>query len=184
MEKIDKAFISKEDLRILLSGLSNYQINKIFPSKVVLDEFAFTNDADDEVIGGIKSINIKLNKQEFSVSSTLLNKLKNSNAVTYQTPEVLESNTDYEGIIEVIDVSGNKLKVTNNIKNGLNKIDPANKEKHLKKAYDYVDAVANANTFKESTNVELNEGKIKDGVAHLKSYGKRLVLSTDQPSNS
>lgn len=30
MEKIDKAFISKEDLRILLSGLSNYQINKIF----------------------------------------------------------------------------------------------------------------------------------------------------------
>lgn len=30
MEKIDKAFISKEDLKILLSGLSNYQVDKIF----------------------------------------------------------------------------------------------------------------------------------------------------------
>ena len=106
--------VTTKDIEGLNAINFRYQINKIFPSKVVLDEFAFTNDADDEVIGGIKSINIKLNKQEFSVSSTLLNKLKNSNAVTYQTPEVLESNTDYEGIIEVIDVSGNKLKVTNN----------------------------------------------------------------------
>ncbi len=106
--------VTTKDIEGLNAINFRYQINKIFPSKVVLDEFAFTNDADDEVIGGIKSINIKLNKQEFSVSSTLLNKLKNSNAITYQTPEVLESNTDYEGIIEVIDVSGNKLKVTNN----------------------------------------------------------------------
>ena len=106
--------VTTKDIEGLNAINFRYQINKIFPSKVVLNEFAFTNDADDEVIGGIKSINIKLNKQEFSVSSTLLNKLKNSNAVTYQTPEVLESNTDYEGIIEVIDVSGNKLKVTNN----------------------------------------------------------------------
>ena len=90
-----------------------YQINSVFAKKVVLDDLEITNDVDDEVLNGLKTITVNLNDQEFTLSTDITNKLKNKNKVTYQTPEILESDTDYNGVIKAYDVSGNELEVSN-----------------------------------------------------------------------
>ena len=91
-----------------------YQINSVFAKKVLLDDLEIVNDASDEVLNGLKTITVTLNKQEFTLSTDIINKLKNKNKVKYQTPEILESDTDYDGTIKAYDVSGNELVVSNN----------------------------------------------------------------------
>ena len=90
-----------------------YKINHVFSKKIVLDDLEINNDAADEVLNGLKTITVSLNDQEFNLSTDIINKLKSKNQVTYNTPEILESDSLYDGVIKAYDVSGNELVVSN-----------------------------------------------------------------------
>ena len=91
----------------------NYQINEIFSNRIVINDILITNDVNDEIFKGLKSAKVLIDKEEYNFSSDLINKMKIKTKVTYQTPDVLESSTDYTGFIKIYDVAGNELRVNN-----------------------------------------------------------------------
>lgn len=92
----------------------SYRIDNIYSNKIVLNDFEITNDKDDEIFNGLKNIVAIINNEEYNFSVDQVNKIKLKKQVTYQTPENLESNKDYTGVIKMYDVAGTELKVLNN----------------------------------------------------------------------
>ena len=147
-----------------------YQINSVFAKKVVLDDLEITNDTDDEVLNGLKTITVSLNDQEFTLSTDITNKLKNKNKVTYQTPEILESDTDYNGVIKAYDVSGNELEVSNG----------TFKAKTSKEAPTaYINHVDNDLTFFKATISLNNKDKVVLNNYHYEVYDLNNNLITE-----
>lgn len=147
-----------------------YQINSVFAKKVVLDDLEITNDVDDEVLNGLKTITVSLNDQEFTLSTDITNKLKNKNKVTYQTPEILESDTDYNGVIKAYDVSGNELEVSNG----------TFKAKTSKEAPTaYINHVDNDLTFFKATISLNNKDKVVLNNYHYEVYDLNNNLITE-----
>ena len=152
-----------------------YKINNIFAKKVVLDDLEISNEATDEVLNGLKTITVSLNDQEFNLSTDIINKLKSQNKVTYKTPEILESDTDYEGNIKAYDVSGNEIKVNNG----------TFKAKTSKEAPTaYINHVENDLTFFKATVILNNKDKVVLNNYHYEVYDLNNNLITEEKLDS
>ena len=152
-----------------------YKINNIYAKKVVLDDLEISNEATDEVLNGLKTITVSLNDQEFNLSTDIINKLKSQNKVTYKTPEILDSDTDYEGTIRAYDVSGNEIKVNNG----------TFKAKTSKEAPTaYINHVENDLTFFKATVILNNKDKVVLNNYHYEVYDLNNNLITEEKLDS
>ena len=152
-----------------------YKINHVFSKKIVLDDLEINNDASDEVLNGLKTITVSLNDQEFNLSTDIINKLKSKNQVTYNTPEILESDSLYDGVLKAYDVSGNELVVSN----GTFKAKTSKEEPVA-----YINHIDNDLTFFKA-NINLNN---KDNVVldnyHYEIYDLNNNLITEEKIDS
>ena len=116
-KQIRRTFIEEtihtKDMSTLDSIQLTYQNGEIYAKKIVLEEFGFLNDSNSEALKGIKKITVKVGDNEFQVSSSMINKMKRLEKVTYETGESLESNKTYQGTIMIYDQAGNEMKVEN-----------------------------------------------------------------------
>ena len=116
-KQIRRTFIEEtihtKDMSTLDSIQLTYQNGEIYAKKIVLEEFGFLNDSSSEALKGIKKITVKVGDNEFQVSSSMINKMKRLEKVTYETGESLESNKTYQGTIMIYDQAGNEMKVEN-----------------------------------------------------------------------
>lgn len=116
-KQIRRTFIEEtihtKDMSTLDSIQLTYQNGEIYAKKIVLEEFGFLNDSNNEALKGIKKITVKVGDNEFQVSSSTINKMKRLEKVTYETGESLESNKTYQGTITIYDQAGNEMKVEN-----------------------------------------------------------------------
>lgn len=69
----------------------------------------FNNEANDEVLKGIKKIVLNVGNNNFQLGVGLVKKLYGLESIDYETSKSLSSNTKYDATFEVYDVAGNKL---------------------------------------------------------------------------
>ena len=107
-----------------VSGLNtlNFELSSPDPDvySVFFNSVRITNDPSDEALKGIKNIVIHFVKPgddsgfETGFSSVDFTRLLECTPVSYDSKDVLASNTNYNFWIEVIDVAGNRMEVSNN----------------------------------------------------------------------
>ena len=109
------------DEKITMQGIENIgTVNFAFSdidvtsNSFTINKFSISNDANDEIIKGIKKITFVYNGKEYQMSSDLIQYVKNKENVIYKGVASLNSNTEYEVKIKAYDVADNELNTTNN----------------------------------------------------------------------
>lgn len=98
-----------------ISGLEilNINIKDIIPyvNYAEMKGITLNNKASDEVLKGLKKINVKIGDSDYQLGSTLVNSLSRLQSVDYVTGKILTSNTIYNVHLEAYDLQGNLLKL-------------------------------------------------------------------------
>lgn len=92
----------------LVFSLNN---NQTFPHHLSIHNMKLENNADDEVLKGLKTVKILLNNSEYTLASSQVSYLKQLKSINYETPKSLDSNSKYTYQIVAEDVAGNSLKI-------------------------------------------------------------------------
>ena len=100
-----------EELEKIVLGIEN---GNIYSNKIELKTLNIQSELNSETLKGVKRAVFKAGEEEFKITSTTLIKLLQGKTITYQTPEKLKSNTDYEYEIELYDGYNNLLPLSNN----------------------------------------------------------------------
>ena len=102
-----------------ISGVENIKLfhesTEFFPDKIHFDQLALKNEKGEEVLKGIKRVNVKIGDKNYPLSNKIVGLLKNLKTSEYETPSSLESNTTYDLEFEFYDIADNKLVVENSI---------------------------------------------------------------------
>ena len=83
-------------------------------SDVKIDQIKLNNPTTDEVLKGLKSGSVLIDKANIGLSAGDMKKLIAGSQVDFKTDAILKSNTTYNGYIEFKDLAGNVMKVKNN----------------------------------------------------------------------
>ena len=98
-----------------ISGLEtlNLTIKDIIPyvNYAEMNGITLNNKSTDEVLKGLKKINVKIGNNDYQLGSILVNSLSRLQTVDYVTGKVLTSNTYYDVHLEAYDLQGNLLKL-------------------------------------------------------------------------
>lgn len=86
----------------------------IFSDHIQIDELKITSDINSEAIIGLGKAYINVNKDSFGISTALMKQLTKGEAITYESPATLKSNTKVDYSFVLYDSWGNKLNVTDN----------------------------------------------------------------------
>lgn len=105
--------IKTKDIKSLEHVKFTYENKDLFSNKVKLDYIEFKNNKNDEVLKGIKDVQLVIGDNKFSLSNNIIAQLKRLQAVEYSTPTTLKSNTVYDSKIIITDIVDNELYVEN-----------------------------------------------------------------------
>lgn len=91
-------------------------IDEVIPDveQVKIKGIHLENEADDEVLKGLKTGNIDISGKTMRISAGDIQFLQELEKVDYETDKVLTSNTSYDAEIKLIDIAGNELVIEGN----------------------------------------------------------------------
>lgn len=84
---------------------------KTYPNYVEFNNIKLDNKDTDEVLKGLKSLQLSIGKNNYQISSSLVKKLSKLGSINYSTAKTLKSNTKYDLKFIATDIAGNKLEV-------------------------------------------------------------------------
>lgn len=116
-KKIQKNFTFKD---IETKGIDSlepikleYENGEIFSKKIVLQNVKITSDLRAEAIKGVKKIELVISNKEYKLGTQQVTSLRSGKNVSYETQEVLPSDSNIEYEFKIYDLQGNELKVEN-----------------------------------------------------------------------
>ena len=86
----------------------------IHPKKIELNDIHIESDIQDEAINGVKTAQIVIDNAKYNISTNLVRNLLNGKSISYESPEVLESNKKHDYEIKIFDTAGNEMKLNGN----------------------------------------------------------------------
>ena len=90
-----------------------YKNDTFYQNQIEFTDMKLMNNKTDEVLKGIKEMQIVINGEVYLVSNAIIQKLKKLQQTEYITPPSLDSNTLYDVQFIIKDLAGNELKVDN-----------------------------------------------------------------------
>lgn len=84
---------------------------KTYPNYAEFNNIKLGNKDTDEVLKGLKSLQLSIDKNAYQISTSLVRKLVKLDSVNYTTAKTLKSNTKYDVNFIATDMVGNELKI-------------------------------------------------------------------------
>ena len=84
---------------------------KSYPSYADFNDIKLDNKETDEVLKGLKSLQITIGKNDYQISNALVKKLAKLDSINYSTAKTLKSNTEYTLNFVATDLAGNNLEI-------------------------------------------------------------------------
>ena len=117
-EEITETFyqdtITMNDISSLGPIVVSFESGSIFSNKIQLNNLKITEESDQEALYGLSRAIVEINGEQYNVGTQIFTSLANKNPVTYESPELLDSNQTIDFTIIMRDSYGNNLPMSNN----------------------------------------------------------------------
>lgn len=117
-EEITETFyqdtITMNDISSLGPIVVSFESGSIFSNKIQLNNLKITEESDQEALYGLSRAIVEINGEQYNVGTQIFTSLSNKNPVTYESPELLDSNQTIDFTIIMRDSYGNNLPMSNN----------------------------------------------------------------------
>lgn len=117
-EEITETFyqdtITMNDISSLGPIVVSFEPGSIFSNKIQLNNLEITEESDQEALYGLSRAIVEINGEQYNVGTQIFTSLANKNPVTYESPELLDSNQTIDFTIIMRDSYGNNLPMSNN----------------------------------------------------------------------
>ena len=84
---------------------------KTYPNYAEINNIRLDNKETDEVLKGLKSLQLSIGKNNYQISTSLIRKLVKLDPINYSTAKTLKSNTKYDLKFIATDIVGNELEI-------------------------------------------------------------------------
>ena len=106
--------ITMNDISSLGPIVVSFEPGSIFSNKIQLNNLEITEESDQEALYGLSRAIVEINGEQYNVGTQTFTSLSNKNPVTYESPELLDSNQTIDFTIIMRDSYGNNLPMSNN----------------------------------------------------------------------
>lgn len=106
--------ITMNDISSLGPIVVSFEPGSIFSNKIQLNNLEITEESDQEALYGLSRAIVEINGEQYNVGTQIFTSLSNKNPVTYESPELLDSNQTVDFTIIMRDSYGNNLPMSNN----------------------------------------------------------------------
>ena len=106
--------ITMNDISSLGPIVVSFEPGSIFSNKIQLNNLEITEESDQEALYGLSRAIVEINSEQYNVGTQIFTSLSNKNPVTYESPELLDSNQTIDFTIIMRDSYGNNLPMSNN----------------------------------------------------------------------
>lgn len=106
--------ITMNDISSLGPIVVSFEPGSIFSNKIQLNNLEITEESDQEALYGLSRAIVEINGEQYNVGTQIFTSLSNKNPVTYESPELLDSNQTIDFTIIMRDSYGNNLPMSNN----------------------------------------------------------------------
>ena len=114
-ETFYQEMVTMNDISSLGPIVLSFEPGSIFSNKIQLNNLKITEESDQEALYGLSRAIVEVNGEQYNLGSQVFTNLANGNAVTYESPELLDSNQTINFTIFMRDSYGNNLPVSNNV---------------------------------------------------------------------
>ena len=113
-ETFYQEMITMNDISSLGPIVVSFEPGSIFSNKIQLNNLEITEESDQEALYGLSRAIVEINGEQYNVGTQIFTSLSNKNPVTYESPELLDSNQTVDFTIIMRDSYGNNLPMSNN----------------------------------------------------------------------
>lgn len=113
-ETFYQEMITMNDISSLGPIVVSFEPGSIFSNKIQLNNLEITEESDQEALYGLSRAIVEINGEQYNVGTQIFTSLSNKNPVTYESPELLDSNQTIDFTIIMRDSYGNNLPMSNN----------------------------------------------------------------------
>lgn len=106
--------ITMNDISSLGPIVVSFEPGSIYSNKIALNNLKITEESDQEALYGLSKAVVEIDGEQYNVGTKLFTSLSNGDAVTYESPELLDSNKIVNFVIIMRDNYGNDLPMSNN----------------------------------------------------------------------
>ena len=106
--------ITMNDISSLGPIVVSFEPGSIYSNKIALNNLKITDESDQEALYGLSKAVVEIDGEQYNVGTKLFTSLSNGDAVTYESPELLDSNKIVNFVIIMRDNYGNDLPMSNN----------------------------------------------------------------------
>ena len=106
--------ITMNDISSLGPIVVSFEPGSIYSNKIALNNLKITEESDREALYGLSKAVVEIDGEQYNVGTKLFTSLSNGDAVTYESPELLDSNKIVNFVIIMRDNYGNNLPMSNN----------------------------------------------------------------------
>lgn len=106
--------ITMNDISSLGPIVVSFETGSIYSNKIALNNLKITEESDQEALYGLSKAVVEIDGEQYNVGTKLFTSLSNGDAVTYESPELLDSNKIVNFVIIMRDNYGNNLPMSNN----------------------------------------------------------------------
>ena len=106
--------ITMSDISSLGPIVVSFEPGSIYSNKIALNNLKITEESDQEALYGLSKAVVEIDGEQYNVGTKLFTSLSNGDAVTYESPELLDSNKIVNFVIIMRDNYGNDLPMSNN----------------------------------------------------------------------
>lgn len=106
--------ITMNDISSLGPIVVSFEPGSIYSNKIALNNLKITEESDQEALYGLSKAVVEIDGEQYNVGTKLFTSLSNGDAVTYESPELLDSNKIVNFVIIMRDNYGNNLPMSNN----------------------------------------------------------------------
>lgn len=106
--------ITMNDISSLGPIVVSFEPGSIYSNKIALNNLKIAEESDQEALYGLSKAVVEIDGEQYNVGTKLFTSLSNGDAVTYESPELLDSNKIVNFVIIMRDNYGNDLPMSNN----------------------------------------------------------------------
>lgn len=106
--------ITMNDISSLGPIVVSFEPGSIYSNKIALNNLKITEESDQEALYGLSKAVVEIDGEQYNVGTKLFTSLSNGDAITYESPELLDSNKIVNFVIIMRDNYGNNLPMSNN----------------------------------------------------------------------
>lgn len=106
--------ITMNDISSLGPIVVSFEPGSIYSNKIALNNLKITDESDREALYGLSKAVVEIDGEQYNVGTKLFTSLSNGDAVTYESPELLDSNKIVNFVVIMRDNYGNDLPMSNN----------------------------------------------------------------------